>query len=99
MSDEEEKKDSVISLADFKKTAKELGDETKDLPTEEEVVAAILKMSEKEDFKSIVVVGEKENGKLAFFSSCYSGKDIVYFCSAFTNLVLSNSLEDTLGGS
>lgn len=98
MSDEEAPKtDKVISMADFRRSAEDQGEDLP-LPTEKEVIDTILKMSKDEDFKSIVVIGEREDGRLAFFSSCEGGRDIIYYCTAFINLVMNNSLADVMDG-
>ena len=99
MSDEEAPKtDKVISMADFQKSAEQAGEETPPLLTDKEVIDTILKLSKDEDFKRIVVIGEREDGRLAFFSSCEGGRDIIYYCTAFINLVMNNSLTDVMDG-
>lgn len=98
MTDDTKKTDQVISLAEFQRTkeALENPDNSDDFapPSDKEIIDTILKMSGEEDFKHIVVIGEKPNGKLAFFSSCSGGRDIVYYCTAFTQLVMDTSFDD-----
>ena len=81
---DDKKKDGVISLEDFKKTAEKLDGKEDEVPSIQEVADAMLK----HDLKEFVGIGVTEQGQIAFYTTTSDYGEILFLCEVYKKLIM-----------